>query len=1106
MQAFLIEAKMSEYKTGNALGSTDLRDLWDNTQDIDTFGNSAELEFTNRIGNTYPTIAGLDNKVSQKLSGIDAVINSLDVASFTFTDIASGLSGTTNNQYFRVPQGINSSYSFIYYLNVSGTASQVAVLMGGNSIYELNVVASGTEFANITNITPYTDGSYYDASGVLHTDGAGTWTTYYLPVAAGQVIKAAVPTGSYNVGELVPVFTQLTGGKVFVSTLGSITSAGTPALGTYYCVASQAGYVALRVRINTGLTRNIYINNKTIIDNVSFSAAMPDQLAKAYNFASYADLSSIITATSYITYDASGNLITGKDNTFRVYYIPVIKGQMVYFSGSAGAYTNGDTWPLMLQMDTARGFVSVLQSFTTNGTLGVNTAYAIAASDGYICAVARFSSGATYAIRRYDRLVDYTTGINARGILTDITHEATNYVQKAMDTSGVVTTGSTNGYLMLPVKAGDVVIADGYFHSATAGTLLAMGQFTYAGVFVKALTTYVSGGSGIAKDSFIGVASQDGLMAIVYRSNGNQSIKIYGKRNAFKDPVDTRLERLIDLNGIADYTLVQKYEANNTALDSTGAVITDPNYRTVYVPVLKGDIVTAYTATGALASGETAGTGNTVPYMLSLDGMRGNPSVVTSGPNNGSLAGYQTVKGTAPRDGFMAVRLYAASRFWPNVKRSRTVSTSSAVSDVVVTGQFERLPVQADTNWDYNNCPYSQDNVVVANGYQYVVVVGKDKVPYIMQRPAMGGAWAKFDLSTVTGNPLNSPTEADGHNVYCIGVSATGYIVIAGNMHGSGPRAVVSVNPNDITAWSAIDFSAGWSTDGITYPHFVSHPDGTLQCYFRYGARHYLTTFIESTKTFGNPLWIVGAKADGTGGPYEQKYVVDNTGFLHVCWGYRQDASSALANEGLWYAKSPDKGLTWQNADGTAITPVSSSTMLHDTNTVRIYDAELQSGYVNQNGGCVDINGNYHTCLTQNDANGYTQIVHIWWSGTVWLSEVVTKFAFKMDLSSNLVMNDITRPVIGSTPSGKTFIFYHTSYAGLGNTLRAINVTTAGAPVDFAIASFDTGFQSMGFNVAQMLKTGDFMAPLAKGTANSASPGYGGFNSQATMLATIPMP
>lgn len=46
----------------------------------------------------------------------------------------------------------------------------------------------------------------------------------------------------------------------------------------------------------------------------------------------------------------------------------------------------------------------------------------------------------------------------------------------------------------------------------------------------------------------------------------------------------------------------------------------------------------------------------------------------------------------------------------------------------------------------------------------------------------------------------------------------------------------------------------------------------------------------------------------------------------------------------------------------------------------------------------------------------------------------------------------------------------------------------------------------MGFNVAQMLKTGDFMAPLAKGTANSASPRYGNYNSQAIMLATIPMP
>ncbi|WP_224236800.1 hypothetical protein, partial [Klebsiella grimontii] len=142
-------------------------------------------------------------------------------------------------------------------------------------------------------------------------------------------------------------------------------------------------------------------------------------------------------------------------------------------------------------------------------------------------------------------------------------------------------------------------------------------------------------------------------------------------------------------------------------------------------------------------------------------------------------------------------------------------------------------------------------------------------------------------------------------------------------------------------------------------------------------------------------------------------------------------------------------------------------------------------------GGCVDIHGHYHTCLTQYDDNGNTQIVHVWWDGSAWKSEVVTDFDFRMNLSSNLVMNDITRPVIGATPSGRVYIIYHTTYNGLSGAIMAIDVTDEGNPQSMVVAAFDIGTQSMGFNVAHMLKTGDFMALMAKGVANSSSPGYG---------------
>ncbi|QEA03296.1 tail fiber protein [Klebsiella phage KpCHEMY26] len=52
----------------------------------------------------------------------------------TFATTAAGIAGTTNGQYFRVPQGSGATLSFIYYLNSSGTAQVVAEMPGKGAI------------------------------------------------------------------------------------------------------------------------------------------------------------------------------------------------------------------------------------------------------------------------------------------------------------------------------------------------------------------------------------------------------------------------------------------------------------------------------------------------------------------------------------------------------------------------------------------------------------------------------------------------------------------------------------------------------------------------------------------------------------------------------------------------------------------------------------------------------------------------------------------------------------------------------------------------------------------------------------------------------------
>lgn len=105
----------------------------------------------------------------------------------TFTDTTAGLAGTTNGQYFRVPQGVGNVLAFRYYKNNSGVAQEVAEYPGQgaitNSIREyatLSVAQSDVSAGNILNnaycLVRNTNNStvsdeYQNLSGVLTATG-----------------------------------------------------------------------------------------------------------------------------------------------------------------------------------------------------------------------------------------------------------------------------------------------------------------------------------------------------------------------------------------------------------------------------------------------------------------------------------------------------------------------------------------------------------------------------------------------------------------------------------------------------------------------------------------------------------------------------------------------------------------------------------------------------------------------------------------------------------------------------------------------------------------------------------------------------------------------
>ncbi|UWC49333.1 BNR repeat-containing protein [Klebsiella aerogenes] len=370
-----------------------------------------------------------------------------------------------------------------------------------------------------------------------------------------------------------------------------------------------------------------------------------------------------------------------------------------------------------------------------------------------------------------------------------------------------------------------------------------------------------------------------------------------------------------------------------------------------------------------------------------------------------------------------------------------------------------------------------------------------------MRKENLTGVWTYFDLHYVTGNPLASPTEEDSHNVYSLGVTKDGYLIISGNMHVNPCRAVISNAPYDITAWTSISYTA--STE-VTYPRFVNYPDGTTQAFWRQGVsaagQYYSALFDDTTRTFG-PVFQIAA-TDLNANAYEQRLGVGRDGSLHFCFGLRVNANTADANRGLYYAKSMDKGLTWTNAAGTINYPAP----LTEANSEKIADIPIYSGYVNQNGGACDYDSHYHTCLWQTDDNNHTQIVHIWFDGSDWHEEFVSKFTFKVNTTQPLLDGTLSRPAIGCNKYGKTWIFYRTTEMGRDGEIRAIDVSEPGNPVEHIVTGFNMGTLELAVNTNTLMNDNQLLMLATRGAIGYADPMYSRYTDEPGYLLVAVMP
>ncbi|WP_353166956.1 BNR-4 repeat-containing protein, partial [Empedobacter brevis] len=202
---------------------------------------------------------------------------------------------------------------------------------------------------------------------------------------------------------------------------------------------------------------------------------------------------------------------------------------------------------------------------------------------------------------------------------------------------------------------------------------------------------------------------------------------------------------------------------------------------------------------------------------------------------------------------------------------------------------------------------------------------------------------------------------ADGHNAYSITISRDGYIIISGNCHNEKPDSAISDKPLDISKFNNWDYTG--ATD-VSYPRFALSPNGDLFAFYRRGGsgngNTYFAKFNDDIKQFNTPIILIDAISENAGNPYLQTPVIDRNGVIKIAFGFRRSASDWGTMTGLYYIESADNGVTWRKSDGIPISlPVKRST------AERVLTINENSGYVNQNGACVDANNTFLTTMTQ---------------------------------------------------------------------------------------------------------------------------------------------
>ncbi len=320
---------------------------------------------------------------------------------------------------------------------------------------------------------------------------------------------------------------------------------------------------------------------------------------------------------------------------------------------------------------------------------------------------------------------------------------------------------------------------------------------------------------------------------------------------------------------------------------------------------------------------------------------------------------------------------------------------------------------EAKFSRNVNGRSYQRSPVTSFKGYQYATYYDADRQVCVARRQLPAGRWQVIRFRDY------EITHHDSHNVAALGIcEGDGTIHLAFDHHKDALNYRVSArgaatNPQSVN-WSTALFSSttdrlgplGRLTD-VTYPSFISAPDGDLMFYYRQGGSGSGDGMLfeyDARKSEWNPgLGKFISRSGIYNGAISSRSKNRNPYLngisyagkrLHVSWGWRENSAGVQFNHDLNYAYSDDDGRTWKNSKGGQIGITKEAPISIDSAGIIVAPIPEDSGLSNQFTHYAYPDGRCHVVLSHRAkaerGRGPVRYHHYWRSAAgEWASELL---------------------------------------------------------------------------------------------------------------------